>query len=199
MLKTVIDYFTAALILIFVQNLIFTGGFGLCELLRVAAKPKKLFMFCALLTGFATAGSAVSYLISKQFNFSDIENNVRMLLFIVSIAVLYIICIMVIYFYKPRNLKKLYKTVSLAAFNSAVTVVPFFNYKQNNNFTDSVFLGLTAGVGFFFAALLVQSGLKRLNHPDIPKAFSGLGAAFVYIGILSLIFLGINGQLFFVF
>jgi electron transport complex protein RnfA len=187
-------FFGTGLFAIFAQNLVFTGGYGMCELLRVAARPKRLFLFCGILTAFSTVSAAANYFISGLFGFSRMSYNFRILVFVLVMAALYVITVLVLRLFRPDSFKRLWKLISLAAFNSAVLVVPFFNYKSGSGFGDSVLLGLTSGIGFFFAAVLVQSGLKRLNNPDMPKAFRGLPAAFLYIGILSLVFLGIYGN-----
>jgi len=193
------DFIARALMAIFAQNLVFTGGYGLCELLRVAARPKKLLMFCGVLSFFSTFGAGVDFLFSARLGFSELNYNFRMLIFVLAVAVLYLAVVLVVFLFNKKSFKQLWKIISLAAFNSAVLVVPFANYKLGNDFGSSVLLGVTAGIGFFFAALLVQSGLKRLHNPDMPPAFRGIPAAFIYIGILSLVFLGIEGRLFMVF
>ena len=196
MFALICDLLATATIAIFAQNLVFTGGYGLCELLRAAAKPRRLILFCGLLTGFSIVSSAIDFQISRLWGFSEMENRFRMLFFVAVIAGLYLLVVMFIFLLGRSHLQALWKTASLAAFNSAVLAIPFFNYRLNSDdFKSALLVGFTGGIGFFVAALLVRTGLKRLQNPRIPAAFRGLPIAFIYIAILSLIFLGIRGTL----
>ena len=48
-------------------------------------------------------------------------------------------------------------------------------------------------MGYSLALLFVSEGLKRLNYSAMPKAFRGIAAVIIFIGILAMAFSAFNG------
>ena len=49
------------------------------------------------------------------------------------------------------------------------------------------------GVAFFLAALVLSEALARYRNEYMPKAFRGLPSVLIYVGILSMVFVGVTG------
>ena len=58
---------------------------------------------------------------------------------------------------------------------------------------EAVGFALGTGVAFFLAVLVLSAAMPNLKNPDAPKAFRGLPSLFIYVGILSMAFLGLSG------
>jgi electron transport complex protein RnfA len=69
------------------------------------------------------------------------------------------------------------------------------NVENKFNFAQSLVHAFGAGIGFWLALVLMASIRERVQQSDVPKAFQGLGIAFVIAGLLSLAFLGFSGMI----
>lgn len=84
-----------------------------------------------------------------------------------------------------------YKTMlPTTSINCIVVAMPFLVSSRQLDFGHIVALCLGSGVGFALAAWLTAEGIKRLGNAGMARAFLGLPALFIYLGILSLAFLG---------
>ena len=92
---------------------------------------------------------------------------------------------------KDRTVRR----IGIAAFNTLVIAVPFINYRAAFTVAQAVGSGIGSGFAFVIAVLLINVGLRRLNsNPNIPEAFKGTPAIFIYVSILSLAFSGFAGS-----
>ena len=60
---------------------------------------------------------------------------------------------------------------------------------------SSLSSGLSAGVGFTLALLLMSGIRERLELSKVPKAFEGLPIAFIVAALLSMAFLAFSGMI----
>ena len=79
--------------------------------------------------------------------------------------------------------------------NCAVLGVAFLNIQENYNFLESLVAGLSAGVGFTLALLLMSGIRERMETLNIPKPFKGLPIAFIVASLMSLAFFGFAGMI----
>lgn len=77
--------------------------------------------------------------------------------------------------------------------NCAVLGVALLNIQKSYNFIESLFYGVTGGIGFTVAILLFSSVRERLEDCDCPKAFKGFPIALIAAGLLALSFMGFSG------
>lgn len=175
------------------QNLIFSGGYGVSEAIRMSAKPRQLFPLAVFITYFSTAVSAVCVLLDGIPAVHALSETLHILIFSGVLLVLYLITVGGILIYgkvKPRTMRR----VGIAAFNTLVYAVPFINYRSAFTPAESIGAGFGAGIAFAVAVLLMNSGLKRLDkNTDIPKCFKGTPAVFIYAALLSFAFSGFSG------
>ena len=86
---------------------------------------------------------------------------------------------------------KLLGTLGIAALNTLVLAVPYINNSAAYSFAGSIGSGLGAGIAFVFAAALISQGSRILaENEEIPEAFKGTPAMFLYVAMLSLAFAG---------
>ena len=106
-------------------------------------------------------------------------------------AVLYVIILIILHILGAK--KSTLNLLLLSAFNSAVLVIPFAVQSIGSGFIGAVFLAIGGAAGYSLALFLVSEGLKRLNYSDMPKAFRGIPAVIIFIGILAMAFASFSG------
>lgn len=193
-MRIISELISAALYAMVIQNFIFTGGYGASEAIRMAAKPKQLYPMTFFITLFSTSVSVICVLL-EQIGFIKRQGAIgHAIEFIAVLSVMYIIVLTVsvaVFRAKDRTVRR----IGIAAFNTLVIAVPFINYRAAFTVAQAIGSGLGSGFAFVIAVLLINVGLRRLDrNPNIPEAFKGTPAIFIYVSILSLAFSGFAGS-----
>lgn len=193
-MSIIADLISAALYAMLFQNFIFTGGYGASEAVRMSAKPKQLYPMTILITVFSTVVSLICML-SEQINYIHSLGTVgHSLVFIAVLSVFYIIVLFFVVSVLHAK-KRTVRRVGIAAFNTLVLAVPFINYRAAFSLAEAIGSGLGSGLAFALAVSLVNLGLRRLDKcENVPDAFKGTPAIFIYVALLSLAFTGISGR-----
>ncbi len=192
-MSIILELFSAALYVMLFQNLIFNGGYGLSEAVRMSAKPRQLLPMAVFITVFSTVTSAVSVLLDFIPEIRHLNEITHALIYVgILLAVYIFIMIAVNIFGKVQPATK--RRIGIAAFNTLVLAMPLINYRSAFTVMESIGAGLGAGLAYILAVLLINNGLKKLDsNTSIPKCFKGTPAIFIYTAILSLAFTGISG------
>lgn len=184
---------SAAFYVMLFQNLIFNGGYGLSEAVRMSAKPRQLFPMAIFITYFSTVVSSACVLLDLIPVIKELNDILHALIFVGVLLVIYLFTMGAVLIYgkvSPRTIRR----IGVAAFNTLVLAMPLINYRSAFTVTEAIGAGLGAGLAFVIAVLLINSGLKRLDaNKSIPKSFKGTPAIFIYTALLSLAFAGISG------
>ena len=188
------DMLSAALYAIIVQNLIFSGGYGISEAMRMAAKPKRLASMACMIVWFSTVTSVACRLLDSIEFVANQNSSVHFLIFVgVLSAVYFITCIFTVIILRPN--RKLMSGFGMAALNTLVLAIPLINHRSALTLWESIGTGFGSGVAFIIASLLISAGFSKLSkNKKIPKAFRGAPIMFIYVAMLSLTFMGISGS-----
>lgn len=189
-----LELVSAAFYVMLFQNLIFNGGYGISEAVRMSAKPRQLVPMAIFITYFSTLVSIFCVLLDKIPAINGLDEIMHGIIFIAVVGVLYIVTVTVVLISgkaSPRTVRR----IGIAAFNTLVFAVPLINHRSAFTIIEAVGAGIGAGVAFIIAVILINSGLKRLEiNKTIPKCFKGTPALFIYVALLSLAFIGISGN-----
>ncbi len=193
-MRIISELISAAMYAMVIQNFIFTGGYGASEAVRMAAKPKQLYPMTFFITLFSTSVSVICVLL-EPIDFIKRQGAIgHAIEFVAVLSVMYIIVLTVsaaVFRAKDRTIRR----IGIAAFNTLVIAVPFINYRAVFTISEAVGSGIGSGFAFVIAVLLINVGLRRLDrNPNIPEAFKGTPAIFIYVSILSLAFSGFAGS-----
>lgn len=193
-MRIITELLSAALYAMVIQNFIFTGGYGASEAVRMAAKPKQLYPMTFFITLFSTSASVICVLL-EQISFIKRQGAIgHAIEFAAVLCVMYAVVLIIsvaVFRAKDRTVRR----IGIAAFNTLVIAVPFINYRAAFTVAQAVGSGIGSGFAFVIAVLLINVGLRRLNsNPNIPEAFKGTPAIFIYVSILSLAFSGFAGS-----
>ncbi len=186
--------FSTAFLACLLQNLIFTGGYGADEALRMSAKPRQLFPLSLFIIYFSTFVSLTCVLLERIPFVRALSVYGHAALFVSVLIVFYLITtVLVLYVFKAK--KRTVRRVGIAAFNTLVLAIPFINQRAAFGIFEALGVGIGAGLAFVLAVLLLNLGLRALDKNEaIPAAFKGTPAIFLYAALLSLAFTGFTGR-----
>jgi electron transport complex protein RnfA len=193
-MSAIFDMITMALYTCLLRNVIFTGGFGATESVRMAAKPKYLFHT----SGFIVYFSVLVALICRTVDIIPAIRNSSIIIH----AIVYTLVLFSLYIATCVGIKAVFKTdeklikrVGVAALNTLVMSVPFINRLSASTVPDSLGLGIGAGLAYIIAVSLINVGLRYISRSrSIPDAFKGVPAVLIYVALLSMAFTGISGK-----
>jgi len=180
---------------IFVNNFILTRFLGLCPFFGVSRKTNAALGMSFAVTFVMTLASIVTWLI---YNLILIPLNAEYIKIVTFILVIATLVQLVELFLKKTN-EALYKSLGiylpLITTNCAVLGVAFLNVQENYSFIAATVFGLSAGIGFTLALLLMSGIRERLDLAKVPKAFQGVPIAFIVAAMMSLAFLAFSGMI----
>ena len=194
-------FFAAFFYVVFSQNLVLTGGYGVSESIRSAARPKQLLLFSIEVVYFSTFTSLICRLFMLITSLRTASTIINLVVYAVVLTVLYLITALIIKLmlrkaeWKDADKEKLLRQTAVAAFNTIVFAVPFINQKVAYTVGESIAQGIGAGVAFVIATIFIHLGMRKIEaNKEIPDSFKGTPALFMYIAILSLAFAGLSGK-----
>lgn len=189
----VFSLLSTALFVGVVQNLVFAGGFGSSEAFRMASKPKWLLAFSAFISIFSVLLGTACALLDTLPEINALGQNYHYLIYIGVLTVIYIIsCLIALILKAPKGLLG---RLGPAALNTLVLSIPMINRLAGFTVYEAAGCGLGAGIAFCIAVLLINAGIKRLRENDeIPPAFKGSPAVFIYAALISLGLFALSGR-----
>lgn len=180
---------------IFVNNFILTRFLGLCPFFGVSRRTRPALGMGLAVIFVMTLASIVTWIV---YNLILIPLNIQYLQIIVFILVIATLVQFVELFLKKAN-PVLYKALGiylpLITTNCAVLGVAFINVQETYSFIAALVFGISAGVGFLLALLLMSGIRERLELSKVPKAFSGIPIAFIVAALMSMAFLAFSGMI----
>lgn len=182
-----------ALLAVTTENILFAGGVGFSHVLRAARRPKTLgvySLFVALFSLFSAVGG--SWISAKLAG-----SVFRPVLFpsatAFCAALAYILVALLLKFLPFPFYKQYGQVLAPAAINTVVLSMPFAVNRFSLSPASAVGYALGTGIAFYLAAGVFARAMPELKNDAMPKAFRGLPATLLYIGILSMAFAGLAG------
>ena len=193
-----INILISALYAMLIQNLIFSAAYGISETIKIAKKPRHLFMCTASVAYFSVFAVIGSYFINKLSFIAVLPETAVYLVYAIIIGVVYLISgYFCVHFLKAN--KKFMNSLGMCAFNSLVLSVPVLSLKTGNDLFEGIGLAVGAAFAFLIAILLINAGIRHIaQNKNIPKVFQGTPALLIYVGILSLALSSLSGESLFV-
>lgn len=193
-LQTLTKAFSIALTAILVENIVFTRALGISASLFVLRKEHDHWLFCGVLTLITTLSCCLASLFNRYLNRSAHAYFLRPMAYVLMVGVIYIIILLTVNRFLPKQAQRLKPMIYLAAFNGAVVGALLLTGASTYNFWGYLAFGFGTGIGYTIASYLVSLGFERLQGEKIPAAFRGFPITLIYIGILSLAFYGLIGH-----
>ena len=200
-MRFIAAFIAAFCYVVFAQNLVLTGGYGISESIRTAARPRQLFIFSMAIIYFSTLTSLICRVVMLIPIFKTATVITNLLVYTLVLTAIYLITMGIMKALLSKSSwtqaekEKLYRQTAISAFNTIVLAVPFMNQKVAYTVSESLAQGIGAGVAFVIATFIIHMGMLKIeSNPAIPGCFKGTPALFMYIAILSLAFTGISGE-----
>ena len=178
---------------ILANNFIFSQFLGICPFLGVSKKVDTAVGMGVAVTFVMGLASAITWLVNTFILIPLDLGYMQTVAFILVIASL----VQFIEMFLQKSMPTLYTALGvylpLITTNCAVLGVALLNIQNNYNFIESVFYGITGGLGFLLAIVLFASIRERLAFADYPKCWDGFPIALITAGLMALAFMGFSG------
>ena len=178
---------------VLVNNFVLVQFLGLCPFMGVSNKLETAMGMSAATTFVLTLASVCSYLTYTWLLVPLELTYLRTISFIFVIAVVVQFTEMVVRKSSPLLHRVLGVYLPLITTNCAVLGVALLNINQAHNFTQSLFYGFGAAVGFSLVLVLFAAMRERLTVADVPEPFQGAAIGMITAGLASLAFMGFAG------
>ena len=192
-MKVFLSLFTIALNAILAENFILVKFMGICPFMGVSKRADTALGMGLAVTFVMGLASAATWAVNAFLLVPLKLEYMQTLVFILVIAAL----VQLVEMFLQKSVPALYQALGiylpLITTNCAVLGVALLNIQKSYNFIESLFYGVTGGIGFTVAILLFASVRERLDDCDCPKAFKGFPIALIAAGLLALSFMGFSG------
>lgn len=185
-MEMIVNFLTAALLAVFLQNFIFEKALGVNILLYASRKKENVIGFTLGLSYITTLSSAASWGLDRLLGEYKYFSMTAPVLYIAIVGIIYITSLIVVWRFFHALFKKIKKFVHLTVFNCAVLGALFLNSQSGNDIFGYIGYGLGTAIGFFLAGYLLYVAHDRLNSELVPAAFRGMPIMIIYVGTLAM-------------
>lgn len=185
-------FISVAIVAIFAENIVFVHALGTSVVLEAVRSVRTYLKMFFVLTVISAIASGVSYFVDKSFFARAYPSALLPVIYVLILSAVYIAILLILYKLFPSLFSAIKKYIHLCAFNCAIFGSLFINTNSGGSFVSYIGFGFGTGIGLMLALLLVYIGSEKLKKADIPKAFEGMPAMLIYIGVLSAVFYGLT-------
>ena len=175
------------------NNFVFAQLLGVCPFVGASRKVETAAGMGMSVTLVMGAASAVTWLVNEYVLVKFDLLYLRTVVFVLIIAALVQLLEMLLQKWMPELHRALDIYLPLITANCAVLGVTVLNVAQSYSLLESVFHGVTGGLGFLLAIVLLAAIRERLAFSDAPETWKGLPLALVSAGLMVLAFMGFSG------
>ena len=187
------EYFLIILSTALVNNVVLVKFLGLCPLMGVSNKLDSALGMGLATTFVLTLAAFASWLLEHYVLMPLDLGFLRILTFILVIAVVVQFTEMAVHKISPALYQVLGIFLPLITTNCAVLGVALLNVQQDNSFLESLLYGFGSAIGFTLVLVMFAGLRERLALANVPAAFDGSPIAFIVAGLMSLAFMGFAG------
>jgi len=178
---------------IFVNNFVLSRFLGLCPFLGVSRNLNSSFGMGMAVIFVMTIASFVTWPIYQLVLVPYGITYLRTIVFILVIASLVQFVEMVMNKTAPALYQALGIFLPLITTNCAILGVAVLNIEDELTLIESLVQGLSAGIGFTLALVLMAGIRERLELGQVPESLRGVPIALICAGLMSIAFLGFAG------
>ena len=203
-------YISFILSALFVQNAVFSRALGASRVFHLSGHKKRdILTFGTVLTAMLTISAPIIYVLNGLLK--SLPQRTRNIL-LPTLIVLVISLLYVLFFITSVVIEeKLFSKLKLsdrtkntlsgikyimapAAFNCALMGSVLASIKHLYGFWETLFFNFASGVSFTLAVIVLTASSQYLESEAIPRAFRGLPAKLLFIGLVSLALYGLTGH-----
>lgn len=188
---------------ILINNFVLSRFLGLCPFFGVSKKTSSAVGMGVAVIFVMTLASMFTWAIYSYILAPRGLVYLKTIVFILVIASLVQLVEMALQRFSPSLHESLGIYLPLITTNCAILGVAILNIGENvftgkpYTFVEATANGITSGIGFTLALVLMAGIREKLELAEIPKPLEGLPIAFVAAGLMAIAFLGFSGLDFF--
>ena len=183
------SYIGIVITYVFIQNFILVQFMGLCPFIGVSKNSESAIGMGVAVTFVTAITSVVCWGVSHLFLIPFDLEYLQTIAYILVIAALVQLVEMVIRKMSPGLYQALGIYLPLITTNCAVLGIAVINADNGYNLLESFLAGLSAGLGFTMAIVLMSSIREKLDMTPVRKVFRGVPIAFISAGLMALAFM----------
>jgi Na+-translocating ferredoxin:NAD+ oxidoreductase subunit A len=189
------SYVAIFITFVFINNFILTQFLGLCPFIGVSKNTESAVGMGFAVTFVMAIASITTWLVYTYILTPFGLEFLQTITFILVIASLVQFVEMVIQKISPQLYKALGIFLPLITTNCAVLGIALINVTNSYNALESFAAGISAGLGFLLAIVLMSNIRERLDLMKIPKSLQGIPIAFISGGLMALAFMAFDKAL----
>ena len=185
--------FAISLAAILVENFVLVQFMGICPFLGVSKKVETALGMGFAVTFVMAISNLLTFIIQKYVLLPLKIEYLQTIVFILVIASL----VLFVEMFLQKSLPSLYASLGiylpLITTNCAVLGVAITAADSATSIITAVWYGVSAGIGFLLAILLLAGIRERLSDDAYPEALQGFPIALITASLLAIAFLGFSG------
>ena len=185
-------YIAIIITYIFIQNYILVNFLGLCPFIGVSKNSESAIGRGLAVTFVTGVTSVICWLIYTLLLVPLHLEYLETVAFILVIASLVQALEMFIRKTSPSLYKALGIYLPLITTNCLVLGIAIINIQEKHNIFETFVTGVSAGLGFTLAIVLMSAIREKLDIESVPKAFKGTPIAFICASLMALSFMGFD-------
>ena len=183
------SYIGIVITYVFIQNFILVQFMGLCPFIGVSKNSESAVGMGVAVTFVTAITSVVCWAVSRFFLIPFGLEYLQTIAYILVIAALVQLVEMIIRKMSPGLYQALGIYLPLITTNCAVLGIAVINADNGYNLLESFLAGLSAGLGFTMAIVLMSNIREKLDMTPVRKVFRGVPIAFISAGLMALAFM----------
>ncbi|MDD3164107.1 MAG: electron transport complex subunit RsxA [Sphaerochaetaceae bacterium] len=189
------SYLAIFLTYVFINNFILVQFLGLCPFIGVSKNSESAIGMGLALTFVTGVTSVVCWIVYHGVLVPLGLEYLETITFILIIAALVQLVEMVIKKISPSLYKALGIFLPLITTNCIVLGIALINITESYNLLESFVSGVSAGLGFTLAIILMSNIREKLDLTPVRKVFKGVPIAFISAGLMALAFMAFDKAL----
>ena len=186
-------YFLILLTTSLVNNVVLAQFLGLCPFMGVSNKVSSAFGMGLATTFVLTLACAAGWMIEHYLLIPLDLEFLRLLSFILVIAVLVQLTEMMVAYQSPELHRVLGIFLPLITTNCAVLGVALLTIREELGFVEALLYGFGSALGFTLVIVIFAGLRERMELCKIPALMKGAPISFITAGILAMAFSGFTG------
>lgn len=180
---------------VFISNFILVQFMGLCPFIGVSKNSESAIGMGLAVTFVTGVASVVCWCVYEGLLVPLDLKYLKTIAFILVIAALVQLVEMVLKKMSPSLYKALGIFLPLITTNCAVLGIALINVDEAFNLLESFTAGVSAGLGFTMAIVLMSNIRERLDLKPVRRLFKGVPIAFISAGLMALAFMAFDKSL----
>jgi electron transport complex protein RnfA len=189
------SYIAIVITFVFINNFILTQFLGLCPFIGVSKNTESAIGMGFAVTFVMAIASVVTWLVYYYLLIPLGLTYLQTITFILVIASLVQLVEMIVQKISPPLYKALGIFLPLITTNCAVLGIALINITNSYGLMESFVAGISAGLGFLLAIVMMANIREKLDLEHVPKALKGVPIAFISGGLMALAFMAFDKAL----